>query len=77
MGHATELFNGIGREDKGAKKWGKKYGSIYGIYFMSKPALVVNDPEVAREVSIKKFSIFTTRGRNKVNGAMGKLAPKE
>ena len=50
MGHATELFKGIGRDDIGAKKWGKEYGSIYGIYFMNKPALVVNDPEVASRV---------------------------
>lgn len=77
MGHTTELFKGIGREDMGAKKWGKEFGTIYGLYIMGKPTLVVNDPEVAREVSIKKFSIFTTRGQNKFNTAMGKLAPKE
>ena len=77
MGHTSEVFKGIGREDMGANKWGKEYGSIYGLYVMGKPTLVVNDPEVAREVSIKKFSIFTTRGRNKFNTAMGKLAPKE
>ena len=77
LGHTTELFKGIGQNDMGAKKWAKEYGAIYGLYMMTKPVLVVNDPDVAKEISIKKFSIFSTRGRSKFNGAMSKLTPKE
>ena len=77
FGNTTELFKGIGDKNIGPSKWGKTYGTMYGIYNMlNQPVLVVNDPIIAREVSIKKFSIFTTRGRQRLNTAMGKLAPK-
>lgn len=78
FGNTVELFAGIGDKNVGGTKWGKEYGEMYGIFSMIfTPALIINDPGIVREVSVKKFSIFTTRGRSRINTAFGKLAPKE
>ena len=78
FGNTVELFAGIGDKNVGGTKWGKEYGEMYGIFSMVfTPVLIINDPVIVREVSVKKFSIFTTRGRNRLNNAFGKLAPKE
>merc|ERR1712227_639088 len=77
FGNTVELFAGISDKSKGGTKWAKEYGSMYGIYSMIfTPSLVINNPMIARELSVKKFSTFTTRGRSKINTAFGKLATK-
>ena len=39
----------------------KKYGKLYGSYFASTPIIMVGDPQMARDISIKEFSSFTDR----------------
>ena len=59
------------------RKWGKEFGDIYGFYGMTwGPGLIVNDPMLIKEVNVKKFSKFTTRGRWKFERAFGKMTPK-
>ncbi len=35
--------------------------SIYGKYFMTRPQLMVKDPEIARQILVKDFDHFTDR----------------
>ena len=62
---------------KGMRKWAKEFGDIYGYYGMTwGPVLVVNDPMLIKEVNVKKFSKFTTRGRWKFERAFGPMTEK-
>eukprot|EP00795_Rhopilema_esculentum_P016292 gene16292-7678_t len=40
---------------------GKKYGSIYGFYFMKEPMIVVAEPDIIRQVLVKEFDNFHDR----------------
>ena len=43
------------------ENWTKVYGKVFGIYEITKPALVVSDAEIVKEIMIKKFDHFTDR----------------
>ncbi len=42
-------------------KWTKQYGKVFGFYQMGSPALVVADPDMAKEILIKQFNKFDHR----------------
>ena len=72
MGHTAELINAFG---VGAGKWSREYGDMFGVYFMfTKPTLIVNDPDIVKEICVKQFSRFTTRGRDASQKVIGKVA---
>lgn len=39
----------------------REYGGVYGIYEMSKPVLVIGDPELLKTILIRDFSFFMNR----------------
>ena len=40
------------------EKWTKEYGLVYGVYEKTKPALVISDAALVKEIAIKKFDYF-------------------
>ena len=40
-------------------KWAQQYGPVFGIYEKTKPALVITDAELVKEIMIKKFDLFS------------------
>ena len=65
----------MGTKNSAMKKWAKEYGSIFGIYQMGfMPTIVISDPKIVKDVNIKQFSRFTTRGRTKFNFSFGPLS---
>ena len=46
--------------------WVAKYGKIFGVYMGGRPALVVLDPKVLKEIWIKQFSKFFLRTKGGV-----------
>ena len=72
LGNTLSTFNdlGVGLFQKFADQ------DVIGIYFFfTQPCLIVKDPAVWKEVAIKGFHNFTTRGRSEANFAFGKMAP--
>lgn len=53
-----DVFHSIPELDK---KNIAKYGKVYGVYEMSKPILVVADPELLRQLLIRDFNFITDR----------------
>ena len=48
---------------------------MYGIFqVFTMPTLMINDPKMIREVSVKQFSRFTTRLRSRANFLLGPLS---
>ncbi|CAG2104891.1 unnamed protein product, partial [Medioppia subpectinata] len=41
--------------------WFKKYGKIYGYYFLKNPVLTIADPELIKTILVKDFHVFTDR----------------
>lgn len=60
VGHLLKLL--LGNREYYEKLWVQKYGRIYGIYQGLKPRLVVADPEVIRQITIKDFDNFINHG---------------
>ena len=74
MGHTIDVLVGMGRDDKGLDHWSKEFGSMYGLYgFWTRPLLVISEPEMVKEITVKQFSRFPTRGRSRINTIFGKL----
>ncbi|CAG2110814.1 unnamed protein product, partial [Medioppia subpectinata] len=42
-------------------EWYKKYGKLFGVYNMSKPALTVAEPSLVKQVLVKEFHRFRNR----------------
>ncbi|CAG2114850.1 unnamed protein product [Medioppia subpectinata] len=42
-------------------EWYKKYGKLFGVYNMSKPALTVAEPSLVKQVLVKEFHRFCNR----------------
>ncbi|XP_070188004.1 cytochrome P450 3A21-like [Littorina saxatilis] len=42
--------------------WCKKYGKVFGVYLMRDPVLFTTDLDILKEVFIKDFNNFSTRG---------------
>jgi len=71
MGNTISTFN-----DLGATLFKNFPHDVIGIYFFGvRPCLIVKDPMVWKDVCIKGFQNFTTRGRSEANYAFGKIAP--
>lgn len=62
----------FGNRMKIQRKWRDTYGYIYGIYRGAKPTLVVSDPEVVRQISIKDFDKFPNHELGLVNTELQK-----
>ncbi|XP_046378291.1 cytochrome P450 3A29-like [Haliotis rufescens] len=43
------------------KEWNRQYGNIYGIFLGRKPALVISDLDILKEVFVKSFNTFRNR----------------
>uniref|UniRef100_A0A1X7TPU3 Cytochrome P450 n=1 Tax=Amphimedon queenslandica TaxID=400682 RepID=A0A1X7TPU3_AMPQE len=43
------------------EKWSKEYGKVFGYYIGAQPYLAVLDPDILKEIMIKKFDNFTER----------------
>ncbi|XP_025103431.1 cytochrome P450 3A5-like isoform X5 [Pomacea canaliculata] len=41
--------------------WRKQYGHVFGIFFVSKPMLVVSDLDIVKEILVKDFNNFVDR----------------
>lgn len=61
LGNMVDMFS-QGMQDFFVKGI-KEYGRIYGMFMPSGPAVVVADPELLKEVFVKKFSSFPNRHR--------------
>jgi len=73
MGNSKELF--AFNRDTGMGKWIKDHGETFGLYFLwIKPTLIVSDPEIVKEICVKQFSRFTTRGRDASQKIFGKMS---
>jgi len=73
MGHSVELFKF--NNETGVDKWKKECGEIYGLFFLwTQPALYVEDTEIIKEICVKQFNRFSTRGRSRTNTAFGKMS---
>lgn len=45
----------------------KKYGKVYGSYLGTQPTIVVSDPEMVKEITIKQFWNFSDRNAVSLN----------
>lgn len=71
MGNTISTFS-----DLGAKLFKDYPQDAIGIYFFGvRPCLIVKDPMIWKDVCIKGFQNFTTRGRSEANYAFGKMSP--
>jgi len=71
MGNTISTF-----KDLGQKLFKEFPQDVIGIYFFGvRPCLIVKDPMIWKEVCIKGFQNFTTRGRSEANYAFGKMSP--
>ncbi|XP_067685881.1 cytochrome P450 3A13-like [Haliotis asinina] len=43
------------------KEWNRKYGNVYGIFMGRKPAYVISDLDILKEVFVKSFNTFRNR----------------
>ncbi|XP_071101657.1 cytochrome P450 3A29-like [Haliotis cracherodii] len=43
------------------KEWKRQYGDVYGVFIGRKPALVISDLDILKEVFVKSFSTFRNR----------------
>ncbi|XP_071101675.1 cytochrome P450 3A8-like [Haliotis cracherodii] len=43
------------------KEWNRQYGNVYGIFMGRKPALVISDLDILKEVFVKSFNTFRNR----------------
>ena len=71
MGNTISIFNDLG------EGLFKEFPTqdVLGIYFFgTRPCLIVKDPMVWKDVCIKGFQNFTTRGRSEANFAFGKMS---
>ena len=58
FGNTNEILKIMGRDEKSINQldnWVKKYGKVFGLYMGTKPALVILDPEVLKEVWYDSF----------------------
>ncbi|XP_019851786.1 PREDICTED: cytochrome P450 3A24-like isoform X2 [Amphimedon queenslandica] len=46
------------------EKWSIKYGKVFGYYIGAQPYLAVLDPDILKEIMIKKFDNFTERKKD-------------
>lgn len=60
VGNQLEFYKAGGSKAVFAR-WQKIYGKIFGIYMMRRPALVVTDAEVLKQILVKDFNNFSDR----------------
>ncbi|XP_052815529.1 cytochrome P450 3A24-like isoform X2 [Mya arenaria] len=41
----------------------KKYGKVFGIYLGNRPTLVISDPDIIKQITVKQFDKFTNRAQ--------------
>lgn len=66
--------------DKFDRRCAEEFGPIWGFYYGNHPSLIVGDPEIIKEITVKQFSKFYNRAevveipkiwKNSVNNARG------
>ncbi|XP_078001010.1 cytochrome P450 3A29-like [Glandiceps talaboti] len=61
VGNMFELIsNGMAKKDV---EWTKKYGKLFGIFEGRSPLIVVSDPEMVKQICVKKSSSFYNKRR--------------
>ncbi|XP_019861143.1 PREDICTED: putative cytochrome P450 cyp-13B1 [Amphimedon queenslandica] len=60
FGNILDIFK-LGNSINALEKWSKKYGKVFGYYIGAQPYLAVLDPDILKEIMIKKFDNFTER----------------
>ena len=61
FGNLVDLFWDFGEMHLTFERCVKKYGRVFGMYFMKDPSIVVADPQILKEVMVKEFSSFHDR----------------
>lgn len=56
IGNMAELVSTKRRDT--VASWRRKYGKVYGIYEGTRPVLMVSDPDILQQISIKDFDSF-------------------
>ena len=61
LGHVLDLIKVKGQVHKLNDLYYSEYGKLFAMDFFDTPALVVSDPEMIKEIFVKKFDCFHER----------------
>ena len=61
FGNSLSLFLDRGEMHLTMDSYVKKYGKVFGMYFLRDPAIVVSDPVMLKEIYVKEFNKFRNR----------------